>query len=201
MASRPGAAPERAAASGPLRGTQATQLAGLPLTINALDRLGFATAWRALADAAPDVATHALAGSSPWLWAWSRLPASARAQALADPMWHAMPVAEWWPAPEAGDWWARWQAAPPAVRALGRSAWQALAAAARRGQVPTPRRLLVRQGAMALSATHLDVVFRLDDADLAVRRVGLDQDPGWVPWFGRIVQLHFRPTLHGGAPQ
>jgi hypothetical protein len=189
------------ATSSEQRGVVPTRLAGLPLTINALERLGFATAWQVLADAAPDAATRALAGSSPWLWAWARLPAPARAQALADPMWRALPVAEWWPAPEAGDWWARWRAAPPQVQALGQRAWHALAAAARRGQDPTPRRLLLRHGGMALSATHLDVVFRLDDADLAVRRLGLDQDPGWVPWFGRIVQLHFQPTLHGGAPQ
>jgi hypothetical protein len=26
---------------------------------------------------------------------------------------------------------------------------------------------------------------------LAVRRAGLDLDPGWVPWFGRVVGFHY----------
>jgi hypothetical protein len=24
-----------------------------------------------------------------------------------------------------------------------------------------------------------------------VRRAGLDVDPGWLPWFGRVVNFHF----------
>jgi hypothetical protein len=31
----------------------------------------------------------------------------------------------------------------------------------------------------------------LEAADLRLRRAGLDSDPGWVPWFGRIVSFHF----------
>lgn len=41
------------------------------------------------------------------------------------------------------------------------------------------------------TATHLDVVFPLAEVDLRLRRRGLDSDPGWVPWFGRIVAFHF----------
>jgi hypothetical protein len=25
-----------------------------------------------------------------------------------------------------------------------------------------------------------------------VRRLGLDIDPGWLPWFGRVVAFHYR---------
>ncbi len=175
---------------------QATRLAGLPLVINALSRLGVATAWQAVAEACPDAATRALAGSSPWLWACSQLGPAARRQALADPMRQALPAAEWWPQAEA--LWAAWQAAPPAVHALGRRAWAGLVVQARHRRAPSPRALLQRPGGLALTATHLDVVFRLDDAELTVRRLGLDQDPGWVSWFGRIVQIHFQPTLPWG---
>ena len=47
-----------------------------------------------------------------------------------------------------------------------------------------PARLLV-------SRTHLDVWFTLDQADVELRRLGLDLDPGWVPWLGRIVSFHY----------
>ena len=48
-----------------------------------------------------------------------------------------------------------------------------------------------RQAWVAATATHLDVVFPLDEVDLRLRRHGLDSDPGWVAWFGRIVGFHF----------
>ena len=46
--------------------------------------------------------------------------------------------------------------------------------------------------------TQVDVHFRLADADLAVRRVGLDSDPGWLPWLGRVLRWHYGSAL---APQ
>jgi hypothetical protein len=48
-----------------------------------------------------------------------------------------------------------------------------------------------RPGRIALTRTHLDVLLSLDDVDLAARRCGLDQDPGWVPSLRRIVAFHF----------
>jgi hypothetical protein len=47
--------------------------------------------------------------------------------------------------------------------------------------------------------THLDCHFRLADARLPVRRVGLDWNPGWLPWLGRVVTFHFDdpPDLAG----
>jgi hypothetical protein len=51
---------------------------------------------------------------------------------------------------------------------------------------------LVRRPAwVSGTPTHLDVIFAMDDVDLRLRRLGLDADPGWVPWFGRIVNFHF----------
>jgi hypothetical protein len=48
-----------------------------------------------------------------------------------------------------------------------------------------------RRGRVATQATHVDVTLPMDAADLRVRRSGLDRDPGWVPWFGRIVAFHY----------
>lgn len=46
-------------------------------------------------------------------------------------------------------------------------------------------------GRIALTRTHLDVLLSLDEVDLAARRCGIDQDPGWVPSLRRIVAFHF----------
>ena len=45
-----------------------------------------------------------------------------------------------------------------------------------------------------MSRTHVDVLLVLDQADVRVRAIGLDQDPGWVPALGRIVLFHFEDT-------
>ena len=51
--------------------------------------------------------------------------------------------------------------------------------------------VLVRAAEVTVDATHADVRFRLDDAELRLRRVGLDLDPGWLPWLGRVVLFHY----------
>jgi hypothetical protein len=51
--------------------------------------------------------------------------------------------------------------------------------------------LVARTAWASSSATHIDLVFALEQVDLRIRRLGLDSDPGWVPWLGRIVSFHF----------
>jgi len=53
------------------------------------------------------------------------------------------------------------------------------------------RDVVQRRAWVSGSATHLDLVLPLEDVDLRVRRLGLDSDPGWCPWLGRIVAFHF----------
>ena len=53
--------------------------------------------------------------------------------------------------------------------------------------------LVRRPARLTLTSTHVDLVFDLDRSDLRVRRAGLDLDPGWVPWFGRVVSFHYLP--------
>ena len=50
---------------------------------------------------------------------------------------------------------------------------------------------MTRQAQFVSTPTHLDVFFRLTDADLRTRRLGLDVDPGWLYWFGRVVAYHY----------
>ena len=51
---------------------------------------------------------------------------------------------------------------------------------------------LVRRGAtLSATRTHVDLVFRLDDADPEVRRPALDLNPGYVRWLGQVVTFHY----------
>jgi hypothetical protein len=51
--------------------------------------------------------------------------------------------------------------------------------------------LIRRPGRVLVSRTHLDVFFELAQADLRLRRLALDVDPGWVPWLGRVVRFQY----------
>ncbi len=53
------------------------------------------------------------------------------------------------------------------------------------------RAIIRRPALVTLTPTHADLFFRANEADLRLRRVGLDLDPGWVPWLGRAVSYHF----------
>ncbi|HSD59494.1 MAG TPA: hypothetical protein VLC55_01395 [Burkholderiales bacterium] len=101
----------------------------------------------------------------------------------ADCRWAGHP----WPA------WLRWAA--PGSGQDGARALRAWSAALRRGLRISAglslRRVIRRRGWVSATPTHVDVVFPLADADLALRRAGLDANPGWVPWFGRIVAFHY----------
>jgi hypothetical protein len=53
--------------------------------------------------------------------------------------------------------------------------------------------LVQRPARLSLTATHVDLHFDLAATDLRVRRLGLDLDPGWLPWYGRVVAFHYAP--------
>jgi hypothetical protein len=53
------------------------------------------------------------------------------------------------------------------------------------------RGLINRGGRIVHTRTHLDVVFDPEQIDIDIRRAGLDIDPGWVSWLGRVVQYHY----------
>jgi hypothetical protein len=37
----------------------------------------------------------------------------------------------------------------------------------------------------------MEVRLPMERIDIAVRRAGLDRDPGWVPWLARTVRFEF----------
>ena len=51
--------------------------------------------------------------------------------------------------------------------------------------------LLQTPALVSLTASHLDIHMRLEDARPDVRKTGLDRDPGWVAWLGRVVAFRF----------
>jgi hypothetical protein len=51
--------------------------------------------------------------------------------------------------------------------------------------------LVRRPGRITATRTHIDVLFDIQQADIRVRGAGLDVDPGWVPWLGRVVRFHY----------
>ena len=51
--------------------------------------------------------------------------------------------------------------------------------------------LLAVPAQLAYTASHLDLYFAMNSVRLPVRLAGLDIDPGWVPWLGRVVSFHY----------
>ncbi|HEY2289287.1 MAG TPA: hypothetical protein VGM86_01180, partial [Thermoanaerobaculia bacterium] len=55
--------------------------------------------------------------------------------------------------------------------------------------------LVQRPGQVIATRTHLDVFLDPRQVEIRVRRAGLDLDPGWVPWLGRVVRFHYEQPL------
>lgn len=51
--------------------------------------------------------------------------------------------------------------------------------------------LIARPGAVAATRTHIDVFFDGSQVDIRIRSTGLDFDPGWLAWLGRVVLFHY----------
>lgn len=59
------------------------------------------------------------------------------------------------------------------------------------GEAALATALTERHAHIRATASHLDVHLRLAAVDLDIRRTGLDLDPGWLPWLGRVVRFHY----------
>ena len=53
------------------------------------------------------------------------------------------------------------------------------------------RDVVTRAGVFSVNRTDLDVSLLLEAAEVRIRKAGLDLDPGWLPWFGRVVRFHY----------
>lgn len=61
----------------------------------------------------------------------------------------------------------------------------------------TLAQLVLRPADMDATPTHVDLSFEHGLADLRIRRAGLDLDPGWLPWYGRVVAFHYQAHRRG----
>lgn len=90
---------------------------------------------------------------------------------------------------------------PRAVEALDRHALRWARATARRLGEPGEGsdadalelviQIVARPGALSVWPGWVEVHLPLDGVDVAVRRAGLDVDPGWVPWLGIVVTFRY----------
>ena len=51
--------------------------------------------------------------------------------------------------------------------------------------------VVARQGRIYATPTDIDVTMPMSAVDIRIRRCGLDLDPGYVPWFGRVIHFHY----------
>ena len=51
--------------------------------------------------------------------------------------------------------------------------------------------LVLRPGQLRVSPWEAELTWPLAAIDLALRRAGWDQDPGWLPWLGRSIRFRF----------
>jgi hypothetical protein len=98
-----------------------------------------------------------------------------------------------------------WLAAPPTPLAPSSRALTAIWLRAIRGHVrhhagKSLASVVHRRGAIVATRTHIDVLMRYSQVDIAIRRAGLDLDPGWLPWLGRVVQFHYLDVLPPDDP-
>ncbi|MBK1660980.1 hypothetical protein [Paracraurococcus ruber] len=64
------------------------------------------------------------------------------------------------------------------------------AAAARFGEVWGPG-LIAAPGRLHATPTHLDLMLPASALRVELRLAGLDLDPGWVPWLGRVIAFRY----------
>lgn len=63
----------------------------------------------------------------------------------------------------------------------------------RRGPL-TVSDLVQRRGRVEATRTHFDLCFEPAQADVRLRRLALDVDPGWVPWLGCVLRFHYETS-------
>ncbi len=184
-----------------------TAAGGLLFLVPLLERLGYGD-WWAAANAGPP-AVGPVAAVFHELLSRSRLDAG-------DPAWElAAPAADAWNAPPDRATSALVMSRLESIGAATRPELDAgLRAATTHGLwLAACRRVLrrrvgiglasvvTRPARLAIGATHVDLFFPLSAVDVRVRRAGLDVDPGWVPWLGRVVAFHYVDRGRGPEDQ
>lgn len=70
--------------------------------------------------------------------------------------------------------------------------WHLKLAIGKVSKEPNPEKeILICEGEVFITSTHIDIVMKLDDISLPVRLSCLDTDPDWVPDLGRVIKFYF----------
>jgi hypothetical protein len=156
-----------------------TEAAGIWLLLPLLRELGLAAYLR-------EHSELAVAGLG-----WGVLAAAARRLAVPveDPLWRELAP----PRTPAGD-------SAELMRAAGAWCDQVETWCAERATLSLAD-IVLRTGWLYTTRTHVDLFFDLGAVDLRVRRLGLDLDPGWVPWLGRVVTFYYEAGMATWATQ
>jgi len=56
--------------------------------------------------------------------------------------------------------------------------------------------LLGIEAQIEYTSSHLNIHYPLHKVQLEVRRVGLDINPGWLPWLGQVVNFHYHSAFN-----
>jgi hypothetical protein len=135
----------------------------------------------------PDFTAPADPGSEPGVWGWLAATAAHLAGHRPDPLWALLAELD------------AESPAPPGARPIRgglRADAQATARHLARALGTRPRaagrRVLTRAADVHVAAGRLDVIFSLEDIDVAMRVAGLDRDPGWLPTAHTHLRLHYR---------
>jgi hypothetical protein len=78
----------------------------------------------------------------------------------------------------------------PAHRMLTARWIRAMRAWCRRADISLAA-IVRRPGTISATRTHLDIFFDPRYSDIRIRKAGLDVDPGWLPWLGRVIYFHY----------
>ncbi len=193
------ALPRRGLAELPPLHLARVELAGAPVLVGLAQGSPFACfAWPA---DTPDRTTQ---GLRTLLSAWPATAVTSAAPALARldtsgrlrPVADAAPTRPWSPQEAAtGRGWSAALAAlvvgAPATLFAARLGPDAVAVEA---AADFARHWISRPGRVRRVDERLDILIAADEArDLALRRAGLDRDPGWMPWLGRTVRFVIEP--------
>jgi hypothetical protein len=84
--------------------------------------------------------------------------------------------------------------ANPDLTLLLDSWYTALRRWGRRGPGLGLAEIVRRPGRLLATRTHLDLFLDPAQAEARIRRAGLDLDPGWIAWFGRVVLFHYQES-------
>ena len=53
------------------------------------------------------------------------------------------------------------------------------------------RQIVCRNGKISVTPTHVDLFYTMNQIDINIRMAGIDIDPGWVSWLGKIITIYY----------